>query len=193
MKADPPKTDPISKAIKFVDHNRWVVAAVVLVAVFLSGGMSPKAPGLDGQMVTKPEFEKQIIDAHADIERRAMALQSEAEALAQKAEITRHQFAEAEGMRKVVLQTIAGIVTTAAELSGVPGGAAGVDGVLGLAGLLIAGGTLADSRRKDKVIKQRGGGHGDVGGDGPPLGAGSVARQEPAGPSEGAGGADAVS
>ena len=124
---------------KWIDHNRYT--AVGLIAAFSVFawvvGCESTTAGLSGQLVNRQQFNAEIADAKADIEREIMA---------------KDDLDEQDEKRQEVIDTISGLGTSLAS-GGTFTGAQIITTTLSLAGI-IGGGNFVDTRRENKIISE---------------------------------------
>jgi len=153
--------DVLHKALKWVDHNRGVTAALVLailLCVALVGcpvtTASLVTPDKD---VTVTEFEGEVITLSAQLDKDAAAIDAsltqhniDVEAFNQRVDLGQEELTKKVELRTTVVNTIGGVGT--ALVSGTLTPQAGVAAVIQIATLLAAVGLGYDNRRKDKVM-----------------------------------------
>lgn len=156
--------DLIHKLLKFIDHNRYVVsfAVVALVLVLsVSGCQATVASPISGESVTKAQLTAEAKARRVELRQKAekakqayeaelSTIEAEGEKLDLQlepayAEIERRQEAveKALGVAAGVVRTVGGPYTDL------------LISAIGIGGLMIGGGAVADNRRKDKVIRQQ--------------------------------------
>ncbi len=149
--------DIIRTITKGIDHNRWtviasVVAVVVAASILSMPGCQSETVGLDGTQVTATQLNQQAIDAQKDLQLRADALAADIEAAKEKLGAAYDDIAKQDATKAAILD----FATTfgGGLLTGSVGVADAVPAAVSLGALLFAGGTLADNKRKDIVIKE---------------------------------------
>ena len=147
--------------LNWVDHNRWKILGIVLTVGLIFGMTScePSAAGLKGEKVTPAEFRFEVIQADKDISARiadyeaaGKALQAEVEALNQQIAETEDSFERQLEFKEKFIE-IAGGIATSLVTGGTVDLASVVMSSLALLGILGGAGAIADSKRKDRVIK----------------------------------------
>ena len=154
----------LDRLFKGVDHNRWTVLGVLLclgIAVALFGTVGCESTTLSltgsGDKVARTELAKEAETISAGLAGDAAAL--EAALVAHNAKVTAHNESVAlsvadldrkDEIRLEILETVGAIATQAA--SGTFNPVSLIPTLVGLGGLVLAGTTAADNRRKDKVI-----------------------------------------
>lgn len=156
------KPDIFHKLCKLLDYNRWLaagLAAGAILAVLLIGCRAKtESLGAPGRKVTAGQFQLEVIDQTASLERRAAEIErqrsaynADVAALNQKIEAGRADLQRQEELRAKVIEFAGGLIATAASGAPVtPGAAAGA--ALQLLTLLGLAGAAVDNRRKDRVI-----------------------------------------
>ena len=162
------KNDIVHKALKWLDHNRYTVASVLVFIVTLGvviglTGCQSQTTGLtlaaDGTAptVSRREFERQALVGEKDLAVRRIeldglvaAFNEEVKAFNERVQAGLEDLARQDAFKSELLDTIGVVAMGAAEgtlnpASLVPIGIGLLGGALGL-------GTAADNRRKDKVI-----------------------------------------
>ena len=155
------------KITNWLDHNRWTALALVIAVAVAAAvvGCKPTAASLlnPGEKVTAQQLEVEaaVLQArldtrHAGIEAEAAEYEAEVTAAQNRLEIARGEIAEQVELRRKAIETFAGIGTAVSQgeisLPAIIGGLS----QLALAGIAV--GTVADNRRKNKIIKAGGGG-----------------------------------
>lgn len=158
--------DVLHPLLKFADHYRYTLAAVVLVAVCVGwlGACASTTPGLDdpSRPVSRPALTRQAVEAEraiatekAELEAKVAALNAKIEAHNAALDAAVADLDRQDAMRAKILQTVGGAALQLAGGTVDPVGLI-VTGV-GLAGTALTPALIADSRRKDKRIKALGG------------------------------------
>ena len=139
---------------KWIDHNRYT--AVGLIAAFSVFawvvGCESTTAGLSGQLVNRQQFNAEIADAKADIEREMTLLHQRASSLAEREIMAKDDLDEQDEKRQEVIDTISGLGTSLAS-GGTFTGAQIITTTLSMAGI-IGGGNFVDTRRKNKIISE---------------------------------------
>lgn len=155
--------DMLHNLLKYVDHNRYavssIVAFIVIMAMILGTiGCDVTTQGLHNGPVTRTEFDRQVITAERDLtlgrielERAVLAFNAEVAAFNSRVEMGYEDLEKKEAFRAEVINTIGGVITSAAE--GTLNPTALIPIGIGLFGGLVGLGMGADNRRKDRVIK----------------------------------------
>ena len=131
--------------LKWLEHNRWVVAALVIIAVLVSAcvGLQPKVENpLDPESgeVTRSGLVMAVAEWEAGVEAQQAIWASEAKLL----EAANEELSLKESWRKDVLAALEPIAVTSA-------GAFGPLVTLGFG--LLSGGLILDNRRKGRLLK----------------------------------------
>ena len=149
----------MTKIIKLIDHNRYLVSAIAIWAVvfFSLIGCQPRTTaytGLDGVPASQPqtwaEVDAEVSRDAAELDKRQAAINADRKSLSAQVEAASTDLEEQTGFRNAALEITGGFFTEVA--SGRAGTMDYVATGLALLGLLGFGGTAADNRRKDKVI-----------------------------------------
>jgi hypothetical protein len=156
--------DVTHKLCNWLDHNRWLaggLAAGALLAVLLLGCRAKTISLAEpGRRITAEQFQLEVIDLTASLERRAAQIEqertaynSDVAALNKKVEAGQADLQRQAEIRAQVIEFAGGLIATAASGGALtPGAAAGA--ALQLLTLLGLAGAAMDNRRKDKVIEQ---------------------------------------
>ena len=156
------------KVTKFIDHNRYISLAGLSSTVLMLPACFPQIDGkavgpVSGELVSGDELEAEVLReqsslreqydenerAIAGLEQQQAALVRESEILAVAAGEAIEQIEEENASRNALFGEIVTIASAA-----FPASQPVLGPLSGFAGLLIGGGALADSRRKNKIIKQ---------------------------------------
>ena len=162
--------DILNRALKWIDHNRNVVLALVVVVGLIAGmaamigcasktgGVIEAAPGQPVAQVTRQELlvqattaEKQLAIDRATLDARVAAYNEEVEALNARVELGLADLDRQDEFRGQVIEVI-GLVGTQAA-AGTINPAALIPLAVGLLGGGLAIGAGTDNRRKDRIIK----------------------------------------
>jgi len=131
---------------KAVEHNRFAfgVPMVLLVMALAVTSCEPRANSImePGETVSAAELQIEVVQVEADFEAKMQAADIGA------AEIERKRLKRAK-----IIGVIGGVATAAAQ--GAVNPATGIAAGIQLLTLGIAGGVVADNRRKDKIIKAK--------------------------------------
>ena len=140
-------TDSVHTVLKKVDHNRYTVVAITVIALVSAFvfGCASTTPGIvdSGVKVDAIEFNAQVLSEQAELEAAIAALNARADA--GYADLERQ-----DRLRTEALATITGIV----EAYVPPPFSNMVMPIASLGGLILAGGFGLDNRRKNKVIAE---------------------------------------
>jgi len=154
----------MNKIWKTLEHNRYLVSAIALLAVMTSVtvglvGCASKTPSLmDGTPVPREVFLRQVNEAEAgfsarraDIEAALAAFNADVEAFNRNAASAIEHLDRQDAIRAQITNTIGDAVLSAVSGNLNPAGA--VVGLLSVAGIALGAGAAADNRRKDGVIE----------------------------------------
>jgi hypothetical protein len=156
--------DWMHNTLKWVDYNRTTVTAIALVIALSTGlftlnGCQSKTIGLlPGTKVNHTELESQVATVQsgyaaraAEIEKSVAVLNADIEASNKQIEIAVTDIKEQDEVRASIVQFIGNTLGSLA--TGTVDPATLITPLLGIGGLLTAGGVFADNRRKDMIIK----------------------------------------
>lgn len=153
------------KLLKWCDHDRGILVAMILSAAIIVCGLScaPRTPSLidPAVMVTAPELEREIVVVKAGLEDRRLDAESamarverEAAMADAKVGLAVDDLVRQQERNEQIVNTIAGIGGAVAQ--GTVNPAAIIGGAVQIATLLGVAGAVYDNRRKDKVIANGG-------------------------------------
>ncbi len=150
--------DLIHSLLRKFSHDRYTalfLTVAVALSVWLVGCESTTA-SLDGTgPVTRNELQRQEVKANAALQARLAAIEAEIQAHKQQVGLATEDLDRQDAFRAQLVDTLGGIGVATAQ--GALNPAAAVGSVVTLASALLAGGTLVDNRRKDKLISTRAG------------------------------------
>jgi len=160
--------DVLHKVLKFVDHNRWLVVCLVIAAVAVGGliGCQSMTASLvePGRKVTRAELAQEVATIRSTVEQKRIAAVAAVEVVNAEVAGVNEQITNAaadldlqDAMKCEVLDVIADVATTVTA-GLVPGAAQYIPTAVGIIGLLLGFGAMADNRRKDKIIAASSGG-----------------------------------
>jgi hypothetical protein len=157
--------DLLHKVLEVIDHNRYTVISAALFVALMLGitgvvGCDATTTGItNGAPVTRQVFDRQVIESEKNLtvqriglENAVAAFNAEIEAFNARVEAGYDDLERKEVFRAEVINTVGGVITTAAE--GTLNPAALIPIGIGLLGGALGLGTAADNRRKDAVIKK---------------------------------------
>ena len=161
--------DLLHGLLKWVDHNRYLVAGVVLFALFAGWlvGCDVKTQSLlsEDQKVTLRELEREVIvvqqtldDEASTLREREALYNAKVESMNNAIAIAEADIAEKQEVRLKLIE-IAGAVGTAAA-AGTLSPAAGIAAAIQALTLFVGGGAIIDNRRKNRVIARLKNGNG---------------------------------
>ena len=146
--------DALHKMLKWIDHNRGVVAGLVLTALVAGWlvGCEPTTQSIKDadRQVTAAEFEREVLDEKAALEARTVLLEQDAELLAQRAEVGAADLERQYELRRQILTAVGALGSDLAEGDFSAPGL--INGIVSILLLGLAGGAVYDNRRKDRVI-----------------------------------------
>jgi len=155
-------TDVLHKALKWIDHNRYLVTAIVLSSVLIFGvvGCHSAVVGpVSGKLVGRSQYDQEVLTVVGELEAERQAALSSVEAFNVRAETVQRQieagYDELDRQDKIrgeILQTVGGVITEAAQGRLDPVNVA--TGAMTIAAALLGIGAVADNRRKNAVIER---------------------------------------
>jgi len=138
--------DGLHKALKWIDHNRYLSTALVvalLIAVAFAGCQPTTQSVLNpGEKVTAVELQREAAVIKADYKAKLKSL-----------EVAKADLEQQYELRQQIVGVVGALGQTAAGGGLTP--TAGIAGAVQLLTLAAAGGALVDNRRKDKIIKAK--------------------------------------
>jgi len=145
-----PRSDWWHKAIKLVDHNRYIVIGAVLFAALVWQVGCESTTTFKGGSLNRQQLNAEAMVLEADLKAGAAALQAKADAASAQLGAAHADLDRQDEARAKIIEVAGGLVTAGA--AGTINPASAIASVLGAAGLLFGGGAVMDNRRKDKVI-----------------------------------------
>lgn len=139
---------------KWLDHQRFTVLGICLFAILIGGCtlLEGRTDSMTtpGKRVTQPQLELEIAEQLKALEAEAIILKSKGESLALKAAYAREDLYK----NQATIDRIIGTLKLAVGSFIPPGSSELINLILGGLGgtALIAGGRIADGKRKDRVI-----------------------------------------
>ena len=135
--------DILHKALKFADHNRYVVAgfvlALALMICFVSCTPTTNSVLLPGEKVTVRELEREAVTIKSDYAEKVKLLK-----------VAQEDIEEQIAFRTQIIGIVGSLGDAA--VAGTISPTTGLAAAMQLLTLTVAGGALLDNRRKDKKI-----------------------------------------
>lgn len=156
-------TDFFNRSLKFIDHHRGMIVAMVLAVICAAWmiGCEATTGSLidDTRQVTAPQIEREVIVLQGDIDRRAAAIEqmiagynADVEQLNAQIEAASSDIQDQLERRKQIIETLGALGASIAQ--GTVNPAAAISGVITLSSLFGVAGVGYDNWRKNKVINK---------------------------------------
>jgi hypothetical protein len=156
------KDDFVTKVVKALDHNRWLVASLiasVVIAVMMAGCVSKTASlSNPGAKVDSQAFANEVISAKGELAKRKVELDAailkfntDVNSFNDRVAAGQADLQRQDEIRAQLFDTVGAGLTSWVNGSVNPIGILG--SVVTLGSLMVTGGVVADNRRKDAVIQ----------------------------------------